>query len=263
MKKLIAAGLMLSLFSVGVANAATDYYLKIDGVDGESKATASATTNVKVQSTGKTAPDRATGNTSADGSVEVVVDASVGGTTQAGESTGSSTSSSKSKGNVEYNWKVEEGEKMEGVEPDEIDYDGEAQPLTPDFSILLGGGSGDDGEAEKETTNLGEEVRTAVAAILLDGVKEKGMPMESISFNFEKIQARVAQPVKLFGFIPMTVNADVEIDAESQVKVQFPWWSFLATGKDGDNLGQRVSGAIADVLKTKHDTVKNAIQNIR
>lgn len=220
-----------------------------------------------------------------------------------GESTKGGTASSAAasqpkgnKGNVDFNWKVEEGESAPGVEPDEIDaqddpqeastdyllklggVEGEStkgnvpgvepdeidvatdpEPLTPDFGILLGGGSssGDDEEG------LTEEQQSEVAEILLQGLQEQGAPAETLSLNYEKIKTRATQLVKFLGFIPMTISATVEIDAEEQVKVKFPWWSFLVSGKDGDSLGQQIFTSLSNVLKTKHDTVKNAINNVR
>ncbi len=63
-------------------------------------------------------------------------------------STQGTTTDSGKKGNVEYNWKVEEGEKLEqtGVEPDEIDFMGENEQTT-NFGVLLEGNSDDDEEA--------------------------------------------------------------------------------------------------------------------
>lgn len=188
----------------------------------------------------------------------------VSGTTSGGatlttkpQAAASGTSSGTSKGgNVEYEWKVEEGEKAPGIEPDDIDSADDGEPLTPDFSILLGGGGSGDDEERAEGLERARQVLEVNA-------KASEQAIESISMNFEKITTRYRQSVKLFGFIPMTAMATVEIDAEQNVKVKFPWWGFLASGKDNENVGQKVFSAISNVLKTKHDTVKNAIGNIR
>lgn len=127
--------------------------------------------------------------------------------------------------------------------------------LMPDFSILLGGGSSDDEESA--------EGRQQAADILLRGAQEEGLAAESISLNYEKITTKISTRVKMFGVIPATVTATVEIDAASRVRVRFPWWTFLATGKDAEGLGARVLTALSNVLKTKHDTIKNSIGNVR
>lgn len=145
-----------------------------------------------------------------------------------------------------------------GVEPDEIDVAADPEPLTPDFGILLGEGGSDDEEEE-----LTEEQRIAAAQVLLEGMQEQGAPAETISLNVEKIETTARQQVRLFGFIPMTVNATVEINAEGKTSVSYPWWAFLAGGKDGDALGAEVLSALTTVMKAKHDTLMNAIGNVR
>lgn len=168
------------------------------------------------------------------------------------------------KGNVEVNWKVEEGEKntVPGVEPDEIDVAGDDEPITPDFGILLGGGSDDD-DAESNAPAATEEGRAEVAKIILADLKASGVPVQSVLINTEKVETKVEHRVKLFAIIPIDTTATVEIDADEKVKVKFPWWSFLASGKDKKGVGERTFTAISNVLKTKHDTVKNSIGNIR
>ncbi|MEK7063841.1 MAG: hypothetical protein AAB955_04105 [Patescibacteria group bacterium] len=220
MKKLFLVTI-LALLCTGAAQAAsTDYYLKLGGVDGETKraTTARATTT---------------------------------GTVTTGES-------GEAEGKVEYEWKVEEGESAAtpGVEPDEIDYNDDGEPLTPDFSILLGGGSDDDSEERLQGLARAE-------AVLLENAKASEQAIESVSLNFEKISTKIKHEVRLFGFIPATATATVDIDAEEEVHVSFPWWAIFATGRDDDAVGKKVVEAIANVLKTKHDTVKNAINNVR
>jgi hypothetical protein len=55
----------------------------------------------------------------------------------------------------------------------------------------------------------------------------------------------------------------IEIASDKNAKVKFPWWAFMATNKNGDELGQQLVDTISNVLKTKHDTIKNSIGNIR
>ncbi len=148
-----------------------------------------------------------------------------------------------------------------GVEPDEIDVAVSPQPVMPDFGILLGGGASSDDDSAGES--LANENRTKVEEILLQGMQAEGAPAESISLNYEKIKTKAKQTVKFLGFIPMDITATVEIDADAKVSVKYPWWSFLVSGKDGDSLGAQIFSSISNVLKTKHDTIKNAIGNIR
>ena len=94
-------------------------------------------------------------------------------------------------------------------------------------------------------------------------MQEAGAPAETISLNYEKITTKASQTVQFLGFIPMTISATVEIDAKETVSVAYPWCGFLMSGKDGDTLGQQIFDALSTVLKTKHDTIKNAISNVR
>jgi hypothetical protein len=314
MKTLAIIALSL-LLPVGFANAATDYFLKIDGVEGESAAPAETETLYGIvgqafvldatksqddgtisrfawkQVSGPTV--RLSGTTGAATSFTptqagtyvfdlVVTDATglssvvrkskvvVGAAPSAGTVTAPTPPPQEAsvdylikippidgeteKGNVEMEWKVEEGTKaaVPGIEPDDIDVAVDPEPITPDFSILLGGG---DSEAERST-------RSKIAEILLSGAKEEGAPVEQVSLNFEKITTTTRKPVKLLGFIPMTVSATVEVDAKGEVKVRFPWWAFLTAGKDEKRLGEETLETLRSVL-AKNQAVVDGLLMIR
>lgn len=267
--------------SSGPQEGSVDVFLEVEGLDGES------TENSGIE------PDEIDlKNTDGEPSRGVEPDEIDASTRQNASASASSKAPSKG-GNVEFEWKVEEGESTPGVEPDEIDAQADPQeasvdyflkiegvegestenagvepdeidvvadgePLMTNFGILLGGDEGgDDGE------ELTEEQLATVAGILLEGMQEEGAPAETLSLNYEKIKTTTKKEVRLFGFIPVSVDASVEIDQQNDVKVKFPWWAFLATGKDADALGEQIVTSLSNVLKTKHDTVKNAIGNIR
>ncbi len=299
MKKIITfVSIFVFLLAFIPHNSATAvYYLEIEGVKGESTETSSADASVKMESKTTASPTRATSETSASGDVVVCTmdakmcpdgsyvgrvapacefaacpstsgdrdvstdddEASAGGYIKIGDIKGESEEEARKKGNVEYGWKVEEGEKLEdtGVEPDEIDIADDTQPTTPDFSILLGGGSDDEEDA------VPEDRRSEVAQIVLAGLREEGIPAEGVALGREKIETKVVERIKLFGFIPVSATAEVEITATNEVSVKYPWWSFLASGKKKTTLGIEISSAIEGVLESKHDTVKNSINNVR
>lgn len=257
--------LVLILVPVSFTHAAA--YLKFDGVDGETKASADTAVQTSIAPTTATAPTRATGSTGA--SVQTT-GATGAGTTGAvapqptnpepvtpalleidgvkGETT--------KKGKVEMEWKVEEGEKGAPQPGTPRDVSPRPEETMPDFSILLGGG---EGQTDEERMKGLERAQ----AVILEHAHASDQAIEQVSLNFEKITTKVRQEVKLFGFIPVEATAEVDIDTAQQVKVHFPWWAFLATGADSDALGDRVFQTISNVLKTKHDTVKNAISNVR
>ncbi len=224
------------------------------------------------------------------------------------------TSDGAKKGNVEVNWKVEEGEKLEttGVEPDEIDFMGESEQAT-NFGVLLGGGSEDDDAefrggvkvAAGDVNGLTEEEKqmflSAVKAHaqvtsgqglenFAIGILVENENMEEISLNYEKIKLSHRARGKFLGFIPVSLTEVVEIETEGEnvgeVKVKFSWLSFL-TSKEvkaseletaikaeiSTNLGNNENwdfgsralalSLVSNVLKTKHDTAKNSINNVR
>ncbi len=302
MKTFIIAGVLL-LIPFGFAEAATDYFLKLGGVEGETKAASGEQASLTVQGdlvvesgyarVGQAFVLDATQSTD-DGTVGRYLWKQVSGPTvsfenaatakisvvpksagtyvfelMATDATGRSSvarrvtvmvnaetstagtikaeTTSEAKGNVEMNWKVEEGEKgAPGVEPDEIDYDGDDQPITPDFGILLGGGVDvdDDGDA----TDTTEEGLARALEVLTEKARASDAAVEQISLNYEKISTKVRHEVKILGFIPVSTTATVDIDAEGAVDVRFPWWTFIASGADKKALGQRILDTLTSVL---------------
>lgn len=285
------------VLATSVHAASTDYYLKIEGVDGEST---------------KSEPPR----TTTTGSVQ-----SSGGTTEA---------------SADYYLKLDgvEGESKPtpGVEPDEIDYDGKQET---NFGVLLdSGGSDDDGDgagedertASKGNVEYGWKVeegkRISVEARELRGLGEeekqeflsevkafaelqseqdlenfaRGILLEDerlleVQFNPKELSVSRQASGKLLGFIPVTykekVVASGEDGAEVEIEVKLPWWGFLLSPDidpeelaaeaekkhkqtieiDSWSWGVSNAGsllkAISDVLKTKHDTAKNSVSNVR
>lgn len=125
------------------------------------------------------------------------------------------------------------------------------------------------------------------------GVLLKDENVEEISSDEDSVEVRYRVPAKFLGLFATTLP--VEVVAEKAqgglgagVKVKFPWFRFLfgipkevsqdsleteigaAVIGDLDRDGAldvvvvaRLYNAISNVLKTKHDTVKNSIGNIR
>lgn len=274
--------------------ASTDYYLKIDGVDGEST---------------KTEPPRTT-----TGSVQ-----NSGGTGEA---------------SADYYLKLDgvEGESKPapGVEPDEIDYDGKQET---NFGVLLDSGGGDDDgdgsdDTEKKKGNVeygwkveeGENISVEARDIRAWDAEQKqeflgevkafaelqseqdlenfarGILLEDdalieVQFNPKELSVSRKASGKLLGFIPVTYKEEIvasgEDGAEVEIEVKLPWWGFLLSPDvdpeelaaeaekkhkqtieiDSWSWGVSNAGsllkAISDVLKTKHDTAKNSIGNVR
>ncbi|MEX0931208.1 MAG: hypothetical protein WDZ88_00495 [Candidatus Paceibacterota bacterium] len=135
-----------------------------------------------------------------------------------------------------------ESRENKGIEPDEIDISVDDSRRATNFAVLLGGGN-DGGEEEPS-----EERRSEVAKNVLVGLRERGIPAEGMSYDSERIETKVSNRIRLFGFIPITTQATVEIDSNAEVSVRYPWWSFLASGKRKSELGTEVSTNLSAVL---------------
>ena len=128
-----------------------------------------------------------------------------------------------------------------------------------------------------------EEISQRVETEVEDNVEVSGVVVAE-----DQVSVDDSVPAKLFGFIPITMNMNVSADAQGTVKVRFPWFRFLATTdfadtqsdmdhvfqnnqtnleflrtKDSVQAQLEVVATISNVLKTKHDTVKNSIGNVR
>ena len=225
--------------------------------------------------------------------------------------------SEEKKGNVEHEWKVEEGESAAGTP---------GKPKYEDIKASVGGASDEEGEkggTEDINIGVGELQGNAVSVSAVEvrgwdpkekqeflatvkthaqvrseqdlenfakGVLLENENMEEISLNFEKITMEHRSSGKLFGFIPISFTQRVELEAEGddagRVKVKMPWFSFLlkadvpaedieteVEASISANLGNNenwdfggqaeIIATISNVLKTRHDTVKNSVGNIR
>ena len=110
--------------------------------------------------------------------------------------------------------------------------------------------------------------------------------IEGIEMLTSQVVIRYFNDGKLFGFIPIrfasTNTIDASASASERVKVRFPWFSVLIWGPPSQqelendlNAGlnfdiqnsasayARAMQMVINVLKTKHDTVKNSISNVR
>ena len=120
--------------------------------------------------------------------------------------------------------------------------------------------------------------------------------IEEISFYFNKIEMKYSQPAKLFGFIPVTYTAtaivgeEIYPDKYGRVKLKLPWWLAFAQDNSEELKGdleqgmsamgnnaqlanihlqnamqkqQQLIQMMSNVMKTKHDTAKAAVNNVR
>ncbi|MDP1718905.1 MAG: hypothetical protein Q8L24_00560 [bacterium] len=110
----------------------------------------------------------------------------------------------------------------------------------------------------------------------------------SAEVDKDKIEVIYRRPAKLFGFIPVAYYHAFTVDGKGNISNGKPWWLMFASG-DADQFGSDVDAlfqdgqsklryikaptdleqqlqrfsALSNILKTKHDTVKNSINNVR
>lgn len=267
MKRIIFV-LVAVLLPLGFINA---QYIKFDGVEGEAEASASATTTrTPVDSKGTETETKGHVETewkveegesvdptpgvepeeidyrdedSDDDGIETTSNNSgdVSGTTTDTENTSGYLKIGDIKGEAQENTNA-------GIEPDEIDVAVDGGPQESNFAILLSSGNDtEEGEDESASKEMREEKREALQ-MLKEGLEAEDVPTEEVSLNSGKIKTTHKQEVKLFGIIPVEATAEVEVDAQENVTVKFPWWAFLATGKNKDALGDTIFSTLDRLL---------------
>lgn len=274
---LVLLAFFLSLGNVHAAS--TDYFLKIDGVDGETKSTVEVkTTDIQVspyrpapveeaKPTPGVEPDEIDYTDDDDDGDGLTPDTAVllgGGSDDAEEK----------KGNVEYEWKVEEGEK---ISVSAVEVRGWDPKQKQEFL-----------EDVKEFAELqsDQDLENFAKGVLLEDEN-----IEDIEFRNDGLEVAYKATGKLLGFFPITFTERVVAEGEDgqdiEVKVKMPWYSFLLSPDVDPNdianeakkkhketieiaswsFGASNSGSLlvllSDILQTKHDTAKNSIGNVR
>lgn len=177
-------------------------------------------------------------------------------------------------GKVEHEWKVEEGE---SVAVSAVEVRGWDAAKKQEFLA-----------AKKSFAEIKsqQDLQNFARGVLLEDENIK-----DVQFNPKELQVEYKATGKLLGLIPISfterVIASGEDGAEVDFKVKLPWYGFLLSpdvdpeeiakaAKDkhketieinswswgASNAGSLFT-SISNVLKTKHDTVKNSISNVR
>lgn len=287
MKTVLIAGALVLLPVAFIQAASADYYLKIEGVEGDSSS-APGGTAIQVSQTTTSTPERSSATGTSVGSI--------------------AAPDTEEEGNVEFDWKVEKGESAAASDmflklPP---IDGELQESGSREILVVGSKvRGWDPETKKEILGAApksaDEVKTeADLALFAAAAASDDMPMEEVAFNYGKIVVKYRGEGRLLGFIPHTfvetATLDTDASGKARVKVKFPWYRFLLTpdvsaaeieeeaaqadkghkqwievlsaGAGASIEAQAAAHAeafnsLSNILKTKHDTAKNSIGNIR
>ena len=121
-----------------------------------------------------------------------------------------------------------------------------------DVKVGASGGGGTSGVSGSGSASGGIRVQTGdvngdgAAGLAATGTVH-GDPDFDLAIKAQSSENNVTvtakQPVKLFGFIPLTAIVIVDVDADGQVDVRFPWWTFLAVTNKAD-IQARVESAV-------------------
>lgn len=117
------------------------------------------------------------------------------------------------------------------------------------------------------------------------GVLLKDENVKSVALSQEKMSISYEMPARFLGIFPTSLTMRAEVATDGTVKIALPWYAFLFKKlfAMGDIKSEMVASLpevedevlvsfemrasvmtiLNDILKTKHDTAKNSINNIR
>lgn len=130
----------------------------------------------------------------------------------------------------------------------------------PDFDLLIVTRAEVDAGSIKATVSSPSAVSTrADLSGYLATEMKTDKNISSVEVASDGVEVTYKQHAKLFGFIPVTVDATAEVDADGKVEVSYPWYSFLMVTNKSD-LETRIQNRVdADAnLSTSADASANA-----
>lgn len=134
---------------------------------------------------------------------------------------------------------------------------------------------------ERVELTSGQDLENFARGVLLNDKN-----MKSATISEEEVEVEYKQPAKFLGMFPATINSNILVSGDTKVKVKFPWYKIffyipeeiseasIETDVQASLEGQvgienaiqkqaQVFQTVSNVLKTKHDTAKNSVGNIR
>ena len=70
-----------------------------------------------------------------------------------------------------------------------------------------------------------------------------------IHTSSSEIKVGYVEPVKLFGFIPLSLNNSVNVDAKGSVSIEQPWYSIFV-GSSADSLKTKITSDLSSIVGT-------------
>jgi hypothetical protein len=178
---------------------------------------------------------------------------------------------------------------MELESLDELEMELEIEDLGSDIRIEAQGVRGWDDERKKEfLLSVKEHVAVRTGKDLeqfAQGVLLRDDNIDDLDISKEKVTMRYEMPASFLWLFDASLPVVAEVTSENDVEIGLPWYSFIygksfsksdlqkdiedSLTKDSVKVGSSVQTraevirSVSSVLKTKHDTVKNSVSNIR
>lgn len=285
------------VFGATSAYGAADYFLKIEGIKGESKTESNTSAGAHV------APSQ----TKVLLQAEVETDVSVR-TKDSGESDTAMKESGEKGGTADINIGVGElttdsTAALQGVYIKIGDIKGESDPesntntgasLTAETEVRVSGVEvrGWDPQTKEVIEGVATDNAATIEAfgVLAAQAAAEDEQIEEVSLNFERIKWEYKSQGRLFNIIPVSFTKEIEVSTgtEARVKVRFPWYrALMNVDVHGDVLAEEITSAlqndaslsavatsdielesrkfqtISNVLKARHDVAMNSIRNTK
>ncbi len=264
---------LLAFFPFWSANAALNSYLKLDGASsGPSKATSTGASSGASAGTVTTQPAPPPG-----GSRDIYLDIKdIEGESAAGPAI------------LEID--TVRGESPENSPPDSTDRLKNSE-LIDDWPISADAADVRRWDSEKKrefmaSVKMEAEVRSEQdLENFAKGILLKDENIKSVEADKEKVKIAYKMPARFLGIFGASITTRAEVAHNGEVKVSLPWYAFLfkklvSTGDTesearaslpevGDEVlvsfesRARAMTTLSNIMKTKHDTIKNSIGNIR
>ena len=137
----------------------------------------------------------------------------------------------------------------------------EVKPVLVETEETLDGAKEVDSQLEQIVTVIAPmEIKPALEAVVANNKNEM---VKQVEVNGSNIKINYAQPVKLFGFIPIKTNLEFSANMQNKkVEVKTPWWLFLASSNTIQVKNQIQTEVNKEIVMPSVTTAQRAIQSV-
>ena len=88
----------------------------------------------------------------------------------------------------------------------------------------------------------------------VESVEESDKNIDDVKSTSDHVSVSYKQPAKLFGFISMDMSVKGSVDTKGNVRVNYPWYSFLTNYKSDTKLESDINIAVSSIVDTEGET---------